>query len=372
MSLGVDKVDESLTVEEEASSDFLRRLQGEWTESDQIGLETRLTRDQAYANAYQRAEESWDILGAFAEAPEVVSRREKSLAYARRSSVRRWVGNRSVGSRWRLVAVAAGIVILLAMAWQVSPYGYRAELYQTGIGEQRMIDLEDHSRVVLNAKTRMRVRYTRDARVVQMQEGEAQFYVAKDPTRPFKVQVGDRLIVALGTVFTVEYIEKAMRVAMVEGRVAVYSPSSEQVADGGVTPSGGGADKLTSKDSAGSHAVKSAQAAGSSSAIELGAGEELSVARDGGLLVAPADIESATAWRDGKVILKNTRLGEAVRRFNRYSRVQIRVDDEALTAREISGVFEAGDAQGFVSAVQHYYPVMIEYVDKDVILLRSN
>jgi ferric-dicitrate binding protein FerR (iron transport regulator) len=32
--------------------------------------------------------------------------------------------------------------------------------------------------------------------------------------------------------------------------------------------------------------------------------------------------------------------------MNRYSRLQIRIDDAALAAKQISGVFEAGDTQG--------------------------
>ena len=65
---------------------------------------------------------------------------------------------------------------------------------------------------------------TRDARIIELKQGQAQFSVAKDPTRPFKVLVGDRTIVALGTVFTVDFTDRKIHVAMVEGRVAVVPP----------------------------------------------------------------------------------------------------------------------------------------------------
>src|SRR6202044_177715 len=108
-------------------------------------------------------------------------------------------------------------------AWQLSPYGYTPGQYHTGIGEQRVVDLEDHSRIVLDATTRLRVHFTPDARIVELQDGQAQFSVAKDPTRPFKVEAGGRTIVAVGTVFTVEYVDRQVHVAMMEGRVAVVS-----------------------------------------------------------------------------------------------------------------------------------------------------
>jgi len=95
--------------------------------------------------------------------------------------------------------------------------------------------------------------------------------------------------------------------------------------------------------------------------IELIAGEELRVSRDGENTVTPkADIEAATAWREGKVIIRRESLGDAVRRLNRYSRRQIQIDDAALAAKLISGVFEAGDTEGFVSAVQRYLPVTVD------------
>jgi transmembrane sensor len=67
------------------------------------------------------------------------------------------------------------------------------------------------------------VRFTVDARTIELLDGQAQFSVAKDPARPFKVKAGAKTIVAVGTVFDVEYVDRQVQVAMVEGRVAVLS-----------------------------------------------------------------------------------------------------------------------------------------------------
>lgn len=336
------------TIEQEASETFVQRLQGNWLEEDQAALETRLADDPAYADAYRRVEESWGSLDSYATTPEFIARREKALVYARRANARRWLTSKPQWRGWRLAAVVAGVAVTLATVWQLSPYGYQPGLYRTDIGEQRLVDLDDHSRIVLDARTRLQVNYTRDARVVLLQEGQAQFSVAKDPTRPFKVQAGDRTIVALGTVFTVEYVDRKVHVAMMEGRVAVAeqgSKNSRELVSG----------------------VESTRA------IELVTGEELRVARDGHVTInAKADLDAATAWRGGKVVFRGERLGDAVQRLNRYSRLQVEIQGAALADREISGVFEAGDTQGFLLAVQRYSPVTTEYVGPQTVRLKMN
>ena len=329
------------TVEEEASDTFVQRLHGDWKAPDQAALEARLECDPAYADAYRRVQESWGALDAHSESAEVMRYREEAIAYARRSNARRWFKAHTYArSGWRAAAAVFGVSLLLGVAWQLSPYGYAPGQYRTGIGEQRVVDLEDRSRIVLDAATRLRVRFTPDARIVELQGGQAQFSVAKDPTRPFKVEAGGRTIVAVGTEFTVEYVDSQVHVAMMEGKVAVVPT---------VVPAG----------------------AASGEGISLVAGEELHVSRDGHNTVTPkADLEAATAWREGKVVMRAESLGEAVERMNRYSRVKIEIDDAALAEKHMSGVFEAGDTQGFVSAIQRYLPVTADYEDAHTVKLR--
>jgi transmembrane sensor len=338
-------------IDQEAAELFVRRLHGEWTKEDQAALDARTSRDRAFARAFARAEESWVSLEAHAESPEVMRHREAALAYARRANRRRWSAP-SVGRRWRLVAAIAGVVIALSVAWQFLPRRQTTTEYLTGLGEQRVLELEDHSRIALDSGTHVRVRYSKDARTIELSQGQAQFNVAHDAARPFKVVAGDRTIVAVGTVFTVEYADQEVHVAMLEGRVAVV----DDFANSATEP----------PDVSGTSSSASA-----SRTIELGAGEELRVSREGEATVVPhADLEAATAWRQGKVIFRSEPLGEAVRRVNRYSRRQIEIRDEALAASKISGVFETGDTQGFIDAVERYLPVTVDSTMPDRIELR--
>ncbi len=350
---------DSASIEEEAAAAFFQPLQGEWTRGDQDVLETRLKMDPAYAAAYRRVQKAWEALDTHAESPQLLARRQEAIAYARQVSGRRWLENsRYVRTRWRAAAAMGGITIALAAAWQLSPFGYHPGSYRTGIGEQRIIELDDHSRVELDAASALRVRYSGDARIVELKQGQAQFSVARDPTRPFKVQVGDRTIVALGTVFTVDYTSRELHIAMIEGRVAVAAHSA--------LPSPAVLRQSGLKASA------SAQETAPEDLIELAAGEELRVRQGGRPTVTPrADLEAATAWREGRVIFRAASLAEAVQRLNRYSRTQIEIADDALATQRISGVFEAGDAQGFVRDIQRYLPVVADSVHSGRIRLRT-
>lgn len=346
--------DAAVSLEQVASDLFVQRLNGPWNAEDQLALERRLQADVAFANAYRRIQESWDSLDTHAEAPELMAHRAEALNFARRVAARRWLKKAHYSQRgWRVAASVVAGVIALAAIWQLSPYGYRPGVYLTDIGEQRILELDDHSRVALDAATKVRVRYTDESRVVELQQGQAQFSVARDSTRPFKVVAGDQTIVALGTVFTVEYLGQNVHIAMMEGRVAIVP---REAAGQGTAEAG---------------AKSPSTAAVPADPIELSAGQALRINGTGESAFIPrADIEAATAWRQGKIIIRKERLDEAVLRLNRYSHLQIQVDDPQLAARQVSGVFEAGDTHGFLSAIQRLYPVTADYSQADKVRLR--
>lgn len=351
-------------LDEQAAEAYLRCRQGPWTAADQSALEARLAGDAGFAEAFERAGRLWQSVGAHAAKPELMAMREQALARARRSSAGRWRG-KGIG-RWRIAAAVAAVGIALSLLFAfVDPPG----TYRTAIGEQRVVQLDDHSRIVMDAATHLRVRYSDDARVVELYEGQAQFSVARDRSRPFKVQAGNRTVVALGTVFTVEYVDRQMHVAMIEGHVVVLpaaqtvaaKPESvRQLATDGARSSG--------PEEAGRQPIPVA----TDGPVELAAGEALTVASDG-LVTVASDVapDVVTAWRRGQVVFDGVPLGEAVRRLNRYSRLQLEIEDPDLATLEISGVFEAGDTRAFADAVQAYLPVTADYADEGTVRFRS-
>ena len=349
--------------EDLAARAFLRRRSGSWSDADEAELRLTMQQDPEFADAFSRVQQSWSAIGQHATSAELMAMREQAISRARRASAQRWLGDdkkRSLGLR--IAAGVAALAVALTAGYELAPFGYRPGEYKTDIGHQRMVELEDHSRVALDAATRLRVRYTKDARLIELLNGQAQFSVAKDPARPFKVEAGDHTVIAVGTVFTVEYVDSQISVAMLEGKVAVLpqddSVGKTQSPPDAVLPSGG--------------AAQSGESPGAGGIIELEAGEALHVHSSGRTTIIPkADLEAATAWREGKVIFHEEPLGEAVRRLNRYSQLQIEIDDSELAAMQVSGVFEAGNAQAFVEAVQAYLPASAVYADSNTVRLRA-
>lgn len=343
-------------LEAQAAAQFLKRRAETWTASDERDHSDRLE-DPAFADALDRVERVWDGVAQQPNRPEFLSFREQALARARRANKRRWSLPWTNAQRSR-AAVAAGVALI--GLWQLSPYGYRPGVYETGIGEQRSIELADHSHIALDSSTRIRATLTADARTIEIAQGQAQFNVSHDATRPFKVIAGGHTIVAVGTVFTVEYADQTVHVAMMEGKVAVLSQESTTIGDAQGSPD---------LSASGGNAASPVGAAPNT--IELVAGEELRFARDGHPTVKPkADIEAATAWREGKVIFRSEPLGEAVRRLNRYSHTKLQLDGAELSNMNVSGVFDAGDSRAFADVVQSYLPVTADYSQTDIIRLR--
>ncbi|MBL8271267.1 FecR family protein [Steroidobacter sp.] len=355
-----------------AAQAFVRRQFGPWSEADESELKNTLAGDAVFASAFELVEQSWTEVGRHAASAELMVLREQALARARRSNSRRWCA--PVRPWWRrtdvrVAAMAASLLVVLGAGYHWAPFGFRPGEYRTNVAEQRVIELKDYSRIALDAATRVKVRFTNDARIVELIEGQAQFSVARDAGRPFKVQVGGRTIVALGTKFTVEYIDREFNLAMLEGRVAVISDLSSAAAT--VTPTQVSSTKAPPAQRSAAAARTSRINNTPADVIELSAGEALHIAKGGEPKLTKADLKAANAWREGKVIFDDAPLEEAIRQLNRYSSLQIMIADPSLAGMRVSGIFDAGDAQAFVEAVQGAIPTTVDYSDPATIRLHA-
>jgi transmembrane sensor len=316
----------TLTIRE-AAAEWLVRLNDERAGSiEQSEFIAWLQRSPEHVREYLRAEKAWLEMGAAARVDSMaVSEllREPAtnviaLAPAPGSATPvAPIGRpRALSSRRMLLGgVAAGVVALVAgvTPWVASQLG--ADVYATGIGEQRRIVLADGSTVELNTHSRIRVRLTEAARELQLLDGEAFFDVAHDATRPFRVLSGAVVVRAIGTQFNVYRQADRTVVTVIEGRVAVTS------------------DELNSAPEA----------------VELGAGDAMQASGSAVLEAVPVDPAKATAWRARRLIFENATLAEAIAQFNRYNTQQLVIEDAALAAERIDGVFEADNPRALTN-----------------------
>jgi transmembrane sensor len=331
------------------ATQWFLRLREQGRVEDLPGLQSWLEQDPLNKRAYQQVTATWSAVGQFSAAPEVMVGRRDALDSARRAARSRW----SVRGRWssRYLAIAASMIIavLSGLGWLYAQRGVTT----TDVGERRVLALEDGSVVTLDAKSRVRVDYRPEQRLISLERGQARFDVAKDPARPFRVRAGDQTVIALGTQFNVELVGGNVLVSMIEGHVAITGVDAA-AAENGTAPSTQVSQTNTRVEG------KAQRTTGNSALIELKAGEGVRVRSDGRAVVLPAiDVGRATAWQSGKMIFDNEPLASAAERVNRYSQLQI-VVDPAVANVGISGAFNAGDSNAFVEAIATYFDVRVE------------
>ncbi len=324
------------------AADWFMRLQSAGADDDLWSeLDDWLTESPDHAAAYREVESAWGVVASQAAAPEVMVMRRNALERGRRAAQSRWSGKNKVLTR-RVMAAAASVLVALVW-WRVEREGNpEPQRYTTTTGEQRIITLEDNSKIALDARSQIAVTYSERSRSIELIAGQAYFDVSTEPNRPFKVRVSGHAVVALGTAFNIEMVSRDVLVTLVDGRVAVLGDEARNKND---------------------QRVKTQYS-------EMSPGQQLLISRLGSVeLREDVNVQKVTAWRNGKLVFVNEPLANAVTRMNRYSHTKIVVLDKSISATGVSGVFNSGDTRAFVEALESFFPIRSYSTDKNVINL---
>ena len=295
-------------------------------------LEEWIAAAAANRESFARAAAMWLAAPRAADAPELIAVRADALESLRAANSDRW--RRRLPEPWRAaIAFAACVALVLIASFFL--LGDTTQLYETGVGERRIVRLEDGSRLSLDAATEVEVAYGGERRALRLVSGRAKFDVAHDPLRPFSVAAGDRLVVATGTSFSVELVRGQMHVILYEGDVAIFQQQ----------PGGGPPRRLQGRS-------------GGDADRQLRPGRELIAALDQplGNVIAAEPARSLT-WENGVLSFSDEPLARAAERVNRYSALQVRAGDDVASELLVSGLFNAGDTEGFVDGVTTLFPV---------------
>jgi transmembrane sensor len=263
--------------------------------------------------------------------------------------------SRSATPRWRWAAGFGLAATIAAVAWLGWSGNLEAWLqptrYATAIGEQRSIELSDGSLVSLNAQSRVRVEYSSGARDVYLESGQALFVVERDARRPFRVHAGDAIVQAVGTKFDVNRLADRTDVAVIEGVVEVAAAGAT---NGAPTQRGGSPATLLER---------------LAERTRLEAGQGVTITAAGVTAPAALDVGEVSAWRERRLIFKNQALADIVGEFARYNRTpQIRVEGQALRAKQFSGVFYADDLDSFVASLDSEGDIVLERRGAELII----
>ncbi len=321
---------------DQASRWYLRLLAAPLSAAESRALQAWIKADPRHAALLAQAQSAWDVVGEQAAQPRMLRLRHEAVAQLRQA-------NRETQRRRRrsgMAAAVAGVLLAIGLSafWMLAPRAYR-----TGIDERTRIVLEDGSSATLDAASELKVRYTQGRRQLWLERGRASFDVAKDPARPFSVQAAGKRVVATGTRFSVERLDRQMRVVLYEGRVAVWSVR-DGVRDG--------LSKVSLQTAAEPAAGARALRPGQELIASADPAADLARAR-----VVAVDPKEAQAWENGQLIFRDVPLALAVARVNRYSRTPLRLGDAQVARIRVSGLFRAGDTAAFVDGVTAVFAV---------------
>ncbi|WP_400770590.1 FecR family protein [Methylosinus sporium] len=216
--------------------------------------------------------------------------------------------------KWKLPAAGFATALLaLSFACDDLSIRWRAD-FRTGTGAFKTVTLPDGSRAHLNANAAISLDYAGSRRRVALLAGEALFEVEKDPSRPFTVETAGGAITARGTAFDVSTNEARTEVTVTEHSVEVESKGRAVIVDVGQ---------------------------------QTAFGPDLEA-----LAPYPADPESVTAWRRGKLIVKDQSLGEVIAMLGRYHHGFVVFADRTTRDRRVSGVFQADHPLEAIRTIQ--------------------
>lgn len=285
-------------------------------------FEAWLAESPENSSAWERVSGILQFIGEQQFSPELIAVRREALADLRDIGPSRWY-SRAAGKFVAGLALALIIPLGIATAIYLSP-----KIYETNLGERRIVMLTDGSRLSLDSASRVDVSYTWRKRRLALEKGQARFDVARDPQRPFTVQVDNREVVALGTAFNIDREGTDVVVTLLHGKAAVLLN--------------------TSSSSAGSDTRHR---------VDLEPGQEFRATADKTPTIRKVNIANATAWETGHLVFDDLPLAQVVRVVNRYSATSVVIDDTHVGEMRISGVFRAGDIPGFIEIVTSYLPI---------------
>jgi transmembrane sensor len=317
---------------ETRAADFLQRRRfWNWSEADQQLLDAWLAESLAHRVTYLRLEAG-------------AARIERLVALRPPEPMRR--PPRGGGDPFYrkfvfpLFATAASLVLVAILGLAAARYFHAApedRSFSTDVGGRAVLKFADGTQMELNTDTAVRYRMTTAERTVWLDRGEVYFRVAHNRAHPFLVIADTHRITDLGTEFLVRSDTHQLEVTLVKGRARLNST------DHSVQPS-----TLTQGDAA------------------VATSASLTITKK-----TPQQLADELAWQRGVLVFRNTRLADAIREFNRYSRTPLVIRDPAVAGMRIGGEFRTNNVEDFLRLAELTLKLHVGREGNQIVLTRN-
>lgn len=283
-------------------------------------------------------------------------------------------GVATFGSFGAVAVTAFSIALIFSVGIYFSPdlLSNKSNLYSTKLGQQLNQTLPDGSTLWLNTDSEVEVRFEENLRRLNLIKGEAHFEVVHNPERPFEVYVGDRMVRAVGTAFSVRKHSHIVKVTVTEGKVdlAIVEESplmGEMLGEELNTQEKAGDTTLSNKTVKTESVIGSLIAGQSVSLPDSSAMLESTelVAEVAGQIVTVElhDLKRKMSWMEGTLVFAGESLDEVVSEVSRYAPIRIEVADTSLSTLRIGGQFQVGKTDELFDVLQSSFGVEVRYLD---------
>lgn len=277
------------------AADWLARLHADDRDAgDEAAFRHWLAAHPRHVDAFERASAVWEAVGGIGRATDAEPTR---------------LSRRAVMAGGAALVIAGGTTI----GWRRATAG----VYETEVGEQRRVRLDDGTRVMMDTATRFRFRPDRGARWLSLSAGRIDLEVVDDP-RPFVIEAGAR---------AARLRRGRVDVRRDAGRTAFAAIDAALAVEG--APPLRPAHRLTLSD---------------------GAPDRLD----------RPELDDLTAWQSGRLAFRDETLAGAAAEMNRYSSRPLLVQPGTASALRLSGLYRAGDPEAFARSVAMLLPVRVE------------
>ncbi len=251
-------------------------------------------------------------------------------------------------NRWIAGLAAAGVILTGLVAVSGLQLLPRTEVYDTAVGGQRTVNLDDGSSIQLNTNSKVEVRYSARARDLRLLRGEAFFEVAPNRKRPFSVYARQDVVRAVGTAFVVRLSGDRVEVTVTKGKVELASIEHPLASTS--------LDRVAALPRRTLTTVSAGQGA-----TELAVLERATLIEHVDL--APPEVSRKLAWRQGMLVFNGENLPSVVADVSRYTDVRIEIADPALNSLKIGGYFKVGEVDPMLEALESGFGVHVERLD---------
>jgi transmembrane sensor len=201
--------------------------------------------------------------------------------------------------------------------------------YETAFGEQKELQLEDGSHIVLNTNSKLHLTLNRKQRIVNLTQGEVFFDIKKDG-RPFDVNTAQGTVRVLGTRFSVYQTAADTLVTVIEGRVGLGEKNANQ------------------------NEFKPL-------AI-LQANQRLSLqSAKSGMSATKVNATTELAWRKKQLVFNGENLNQVITELSRYFPETITLENPDLGAKEITAVIQLSDLKSTLDTLALSLAIEVDY-----------